>query len=679
MSEKIFKIGLVQINAAFEGQSYMPLSVAQLWSYFREFSPNKSSTHLDALIYKRDTPESIVHKLSQCDLVGFSLYTWNEQISLETMRVLRHQFPDKIIVCGGPQVPDVPTDWLKNNTMVDVTVHGEGEVTFQEVIDAFIASNRQNKQVQLDLISGITFRPEPANLGKFTQTMKRERMKDLNFPSPFLDGTFDLLLKDNPEEVWMALWETNRGCPFSCTFCDWGSAIAAKVGRFDIERLEKELIWIAKNSIEFVFTCDANFGLLPRDLEIAQKIVETVNKFGYPKRISTQGAKNVTDRSFEVQKILAEVGVANGATLAMQSLDPTTLKAIKRDNISLERYFDLQKRYRSAGIPTYVDLILGLPGETLQSFKKGVGQLILNGEHDHIQFNNLSLLPNAEMNSPFQRATHGFVLAHAPVMVLHGRPEQSDGLIDELQDLVVGTKSMPPADWVEARSFAWLISLVHLNKLCDSAVLLTHAYTEFSYDEIVSFLLQNPKGTVLSEVIHLLRGFAKKTQTQGEEYFRNKKYLDINWTADEYAFIDLVSKEKLLEFIQDVQKTLQSVVLDTLDKKLSETEIRLINNAYAESSVISYNSLILPSVKEDFEVTLSTNLLDITTGERQGQRIKISNKIDSVRIIRTSDLQLYNLSFEDWCRYVVWYRNKRGAYNYETGLERSIIPAGHFR
>ena len=94
----------------------------------------------------------------------------------------------------------------------------------------------------------------------------------------------------------------------------------------------------------------------------------------------------------------------------------TTLEAIKRDNISLGTYMELQRRFTRDKVETYSDLILGLPGETYESFVKGVDQLIENGQHNRIQFNNLSILPNAEMGDPAYQAQvrhgHGRVQDH---------------------------------------------------------------------------------------------------------------------------------------------------------------------------------------------------------------------------------------------------------------------------
>ena len=66
-----------------------------------------------------------------------------------------------------------------------------------------------------------------------TPARRPQTFRDLDeIPSPFLEGAFDSIMAANPQESWIGLWETNRGCPFRCTFCDWGSATAAKVTKF---------------------------------------------------------------------------------------------------------------------------------------------------------------------------------------------------------------------------------------------------------------------------------------------------------------------------------------------------------------------------------------------------------------------------------------------------------------
>ena len=82
------------------------------------------------------------------------------------------------------------------------------------------------------------------------------------------------IIEENPNERWLASWETNRGCPFSCAYCDWGSATNSKVARMELDRVFDELDYVYNlglSHVQWLFA-DANFGILKRDAEIAAKL-----------------------------------------------------------------------------------------------------------------------------------------------------------------------------------------------------------------------------------------------------------------------------------------------------------------------------------------------------------------------------------------------------------------------
>ena len=118
------RIGMVQINANFSGQEYLPLSGGMLWSFLRKHSKFAEELKLEALFHKRENPEDLANKLSRCKIVGFSLYVWNEQISFSVMKHLKNISPSTIIICGGPQVPDFAKSYLEEHPYIDFVVHG---------------------------------------------------------------------------------------------------------------------------------------------------------------------------------------------------------------------------------------------------------------------------------------------------------------------------------------------------------------------------------------------------------------------------------------------------------------------------------------------------------------------------------------------------------------------------
>ena len=260
-------IGLVQINNSFSGQNYLPYSVALLQTYVQKNAPDPSRYPVSAAALQA-RPHCRRRRVALgADLVGFSTYVWNGRISLEIARRLKALKPGIVIVFGGPHVPDQPEAFLRANPQIDLAVHNEGETTFLKLLETFpdreawAGACRASAIVKAD--------------GSFVRNPNIDRVRDLDeIPSPFLEGAFDAIMAANPNESWIGLWETNRGCPFRCTFCDWGSATAGKVTKFGEERLLREVDWFAEKKIEYIFCCDANFGIQKRDVDIAKYVAE---------------------------------------------------------------------------------------------------------------------------------------------------------------------------------------------------------------------------------------------------------------------------------------------------------------------------------------------------------------------------------------------------------------------
>ena len=451
------KIGSVQINNGFAGQYYLPYSIGTLQAYFLKFSKNPNRYKFINPIYKRLLLDECVDYLKDCEIVVFSTYVWNINISLAVAKKLKEIDSTKFIIFGGPSAPDVSEKFLRKYSFIDCISHQEGERTITSILDNFPDSSWQE-------VAGISYLDKQ---DVFKQNKCLPKMRDISkLPSPYLTGVFDDLIKKNPNEQWLASWETNRGCPFSCTFCDWGSAISSKVSRMDMEKLEKELVWFAEHKIEFIYVCDANFGILPRDYEIAKKALAIKKKYGYPHVLSLQTTKNARERSNKMQKLLYDGGMHKSINLAMQSTDKKILKEIKRDNISIKDYKLLQKKFIADKIPTYSDLIIGLPGDNYKKFTKSVNELIDSGQHYRIQFNNLSILPNAEMAQDDYTKRNKIVTTEIPVVYMHGSLDDTpaDG-VTESQHMVTSTKDMPMKEWVRVRKYATATEFYYFNKI----------------------------------------------------------------------------------------------------------------------------------------------------------------------------------------------------------------------
>ena len=651
MKRKI-KIGMVQVNNSFSGQNYLPLSLGFLVSYAEFHCKNYNDFEFLNPIYKRVPIKEVVEQYKDCDIVAFSVYVWNNNISMRIAKALKEVNPNILTLAGGCHIPERPEyieKYMSDHSYLDIASIGEGERVFTDFLENYPTRS-------WDKVESLIYREGD----KLITTPQAERIKDMNeIPSPFIEGYFDGLIKDNSDERWIGLWETNRGCPFLCTFCDWGVGFKNKVSKYSLEdRLFYEIDWFSKNKIEFVFTCDANFGIYKdRDYPIVQKFVRNKEKYGYPHALSVQNTKNSNIESYKIQKLLSDSGLSKGALIAFQSLDPVTLKAIKRSNIKLDVYFDLQAKFMKDGIKTFSDIILGLPEETYDSFTKGVSKLISLGQHNRIQFNNLSILPNTEMGDPEYLEKYDMKVVENDIINIHGALGEWLDDIYETQQMVVGTKSMPDEDWVKTRVFGYVVAFLHFNKLFQIPIILANSVYGIDYKELFTAFVteEKTKTGAFSDLISVFYKHSRGMQDGGPEFMSSKRWLNIWWPPDELAFIKAVTEDKLDDFYVDAKEILYSV----LDKH----DIKNYDKVISDSILLNKSLIKLPNQTQDLQVKLNWNISDVYNQTLLGKPSVLRRGDFMYFIDRTSETWD---SWEDWCEKVVWWSNKKGAYLYDS-------------
>jgi radical SAM superfamily enzyme YgiQ (UPF0313 family) len=534
----------VPASAVSASLAYLPHSVSLLQSYAKGHASRPDLYEFLLPLYRQLPIAEAAGHLGDADVVGFSAYVWNVRYSLALARALKRRRPDIIVVMGGPQVPDQAEAFLRANPCVDLVCHGEGERTFLEVLERHRAKDWDGIQSTSYLTAD----------GRFRRNPMRPRMTQLDqIPSPMLDGTYEALMRSAPGERWLATWETNRGCPFECAFCDWGSATASKVFRYGDQRLFDEIEWMAEHDIHHLCVCDANFGILPRDVEIARRVAEAYARRGSPLAISVQNTKNRTDRSELIQKEFRRSRVVSfGASLSLQSVDPDVLKAIHRDNISLKAFDNLQKHYAAEGLETYTDLIIGLPGETYHSFVEGVSRVIQNGQRNRIAFYECFVLPNALLGQPEYRARYRIETVPVRITHFHEPIRRSIGKVAEYIDMVTSTASMSRDEWIRARVFAYLVDLVFFDRLLHVPLLLLGSVFHLDYRAMLEAFADN-RGA-FPTVAHVLRIFeehARNLSHGGPQYIASEERLGLYWPADQFALIELAEGRLLDSFYEE--------------------------------------------------------------------------------------------------------------------------------
>lgn len=428
---------------------YLPYVYGLLRAYIEDKEPELAEDIVwGKPLFFTDRAAKLLEEVDEdTDVLALSCYMWNFNRQMKLAKLVKERSPGCVIIAGGSHIPDQKSavdDFFEEYPFVDIVVHGEGEITFASILK--------------NGIEGVGICGVSTKDGWRGGPVGPKLPKQIDIKSPYTAGYFDDIVRDlNAEgkEYW-ALWETNRGCPYACSFCDWGSALMNKVRKFNLGRVLHEIHWFAHNGVSSLFLADANFGMLPRDVDIADTLVACKTRYGFPKQVKPTFAKRSTDRVYEIATKLSDHQMIYGVTLSMQSMDDNVLQAIDRGNIGLSQYRELQLRYAEAGTLTYTEMILGLPKETKETFIDGMCELLESGNHDDIKVWELMLLPNAPMGAHVGR--YGL---HAVRKNLF--PELPNVPLDEVEtkDVVVETDTMPFEDWVDSYLFAIMIQTLH--------------------------------------------------------------------------------------------------------------------------------------------------------------------------------------------------------------------------
>lgn len=417
---------------------WLPYSVGCLWSYVQQFDDITQAFELGAFVFDRRKLSQLVDSITDPAVVLFSCYIWNYQYNRQAAQAIKHRYPDCVIIFGGPQVTNRPLEkrFFKTNPWVDSIVNGEGEQALVDILRDIMSGRRVPRHIQ------------------------GQRLTAVEYPSPYSGGVFDDLLAQHPDLHWQVTLETNRGCPYQCTFCDWGSATYSKLTRVPEQRVLDDIEWCGRHPIDYVYIADANFGILyNRDKAFAQKINQVQRETGRPKIVIAQWAKNSQEKILDIAKIFFQ-DHNRGFTLSVQSMDDTVLDAIKRRNLESS---DMQKMLalcEQQGISAYTEMMLGLPHETRQSWRENHWRLMEIGQHNSVDVWTTQLLENSQLNTPEQRSEHGIEMVKVPRYVTNVVVDDNDDIAEE-EYIVAGTKYMPTSDLVDSFLFSAMICHFH--------------------------------------------------------------------------------------------------------------------------------------------------------------------------------------------------------------------------
>jgi radical SAM superfamily enzyme YgiQ (UPF0313 family) len=419
----------------------VPLNVAYIGACVKEKYPGQ--TDIKIFKYPKQLEEAL--RNSPPDILGLSHYSWNARLDVLFLKMAKRLSPDMVTVMGGPHIrtdADGIKSYLTTNPDLDYYIPYEGEEPFSEIVGEILGGRTTEKPPPgcVRIVDGeLVFEPVLFN----------KKSKIIDLPSPYLSGLLDPFLADSK---MIPLLETNRGCPFGCVYCTWGIAALSKVRQRNIDVVYEEIDYVAEKSagqVNWIF-CDANFGILPRDLDIARKIRKVIDKRGYPVNVTLWHSKNTSKRNVEIVKVIG----AKAGSIAIQSADPVVLENCGRGNIKIDELRKHIAYYKGNNLEVTTDILIGLPGEDAESHLRTLNEAFDIG-FDQIYPYNIRMLPGSKYETQEYRQKYGVKTKYRPIFGAYGTYDGE--IVLEVEESVRATNSMMEEQLDGFKVLHWLI------------------------------------------------------------------------------------------------------------------------------------------------------------------------------------------------------------------------------
>ena len=522
-------------------------------------------------------PEKLIEALADelPPIVGFSNYAWNLELSYGFAEILKRRNPKITVVMGGPNYPldpDGQRSFLQERPLVDFYIFREGEQPFATLVEALIEHDfniEKVKSLRLNNVHAIS------KEGKLLTGRLLDRLRDLSvIPSPYLAGKMDEFFDGR----LMPILQTNRGCPFRCSYCSEGNAYFCQVYRHSKERIADEIDYIgshmARNRVaggrNDLFIADDNFGMFTEDLDTCRALARSQELYGWPEYITVATGKNKIHRVLEAARIIKG---AMRLTGSVQSLDPEVLKNINRSNVDLQQLIHLADQANTVGANTHGEVILGLPGDSVDKHLKSIEGLIDAGFLE-VRMYQLMLLSGAEVSSSEVRQRFGIKTHYRIIPRSFGdyKVDTDSRLVTaEIEEIVTSQNSLSFQDYLHCRRFNLMVAVFY-NDGVFHGILKLLQHLGISRYEWIKTIFEYPLPDALAKQVE---AFLKETKNELWESraelmaFARKPENIARFLREELGFNVILSYKALMlkDHLQELADVARATVRDLIARK----------------------------------------------------------------------------------------------------------------
>lgn len=395
------KTVILAINSKYIHSS---LAVWQLAESISQYSRIQHSVEVIETSINQDDDEIISQIVAhKPDIIGISTYIWNASKLLNIIKNLHNQLPEAVLVLGGPEASFNAEYWIDNGA--NFVICGEGEESFPMLIDALEAG------VSPECVPGLHWRES----GKICINAEAEP------PDSFIDPFTETMLAALKGKI--AYIETSRGCPFRCAFCLSGDSevrfLPLYAAKEQIRKLSRADVRIIK-FVDRTFNCDTK-----RAYELFKYVIETGEGNHFHFEVSADLFDDVTLSLLEAAPpgmIQLEAG--------LQSFFKPALKASHRQANLQKAIKNIRTILSGGNIHIHLDLIAGLPYETLSDFQDSFDQAYEIGGHK-LQLGFLKMLHG----SALRRNEKSIIFSQAPPYEIECSPWMSASDLKALKQI----------------------------------------------------------------------------------------------------------------------------------------------------------------------------------------------------------------------------------------------------